>query len=237
MRFWNLHRWTLGLSHQCAPVNQSVQELETISVFQNRIQHCEHNISLKYTNFPDADLFQGTRTTHSDQALRLLSKYIRRSRQPVGSFSQLLDNRWSAGDENCLSDNVNCDGNLWYRGKVNTSEVIWHTGLYSSIMSLSCLYCLGHCNALDHVTSLACQARGNCCAPILSTDIMSMLQTGKYKFLATFPGIYKERPITHYHVKVSSIKGVNEISRNTIFGEGAYLRNYYELFMSLLSMG
>ena len=58
---------------------------------------------------------------------------------------------------------------------------------------------------------------------------MSMLQTGKYKFLATFPGIYKERPITHYRVKVSSVKGVNEISRNTIFGEGAYLRNYYEL--------
>ena len=48
-----------------------------------------------------------------------------------------------------------------------------------------------------------------------------MLQTGKYKFLATFPGIYKERPITHYHVKVSS-KGVNDIPRNTIFGEGAY---------------
>ena len=48
---------------------------------------------------------------------------------------------------------------------------------------------------------------------------MSMLQTGKYKFLATFPGIYKERPITHYHVKVSS-KGDNNISQNTIFGEG-----------------
>ena len=28
------------------------------------------------------------------------------------------------GDENCLPDNVNCDGNLWYRGKVDTSEVI-----------------------------------------------------------------------------------------------------------------
>ena len=170
------------------------------------------------TDFPDANLFQGTRTTHSDQALRLLSKYIRRSRQPVGSFSQLLDNRWSAGDENCLPDNVNCDGNLWYRGKVDTSEVIWHTAFYSSIMSLSCLYCLGHCNALDHVTSLACQARGNCCAPILSTDIMSMLQTGKYKFLATFPGIYKERPITHYHVKVSSVKGVTKF-RGTQYSE------------------
>ena len=32
-----------------------------------------------------------------------------------------------------------------------------------------------------------------------------MLQTGNYKFLATFPGIYKSRPITHYHVMVSPV--------------------------------
>ena len=29
------------------------------------------------------------------------------------------------GDANCLPDNVNCDGNLWYRGKVDTSEVFF----------------------------------------------------------------------------------------------------------------
>ena len=34
------------------------------------------------------------------------------------------------------------------------------------------------------------------------TFLCSVLQTGEFKFLATFPNVYKERPIPHYHLMV-----------------------------------
>ena len=38
------------------------------------------------------------------------------------------------------------------------------------------------------------------CPP--SWTLCSVLQTGEFKFLATFPNVYKERPIPHYHLMV-----------------------------------
>ena len=65
------------------------------------------------------------------------------------------------GDANCLPDNVNCDGNLWYRGKVDTSEVFFCFLFDNSNTLTSFLACdifeLEHVDYyyhnLDHTTS------------------------------------------------------------------------------------
>ena len=164
MRFWNIkmsassctyisrYLWpALGVITSMYKVNQYVQELATILVFQNRIQgHCEQWApSIEVHQFSWRWPVSRWRVLHiqTRHCVYCLSIFVGRESQ---SFSQQLDNRWSAGDENCLPDNVNCDGNLWYRGKVDTSEVIWYTLLYSSIMSLS--WIIGSCN----ITSMPC---------------------------------------------------------------------------------